>query len=50
MHDVEVGFFVPAADIVGFAQRASFQHAADRAAMIFHVQPVANLLAVAVDR
>ena len=50
MHDVEIGFLVPAADVVHLAQPALGQHRADRAAMILDVQPVADLLAVAVHR
>ncbi len=50
VHDLEVGLFVPAADVVGFTQAAGFEHAADGAAVVFHVQPVAHLLAVAIHR
>ena len=47
--DVEIGLFVPAADVVDLAHPASFQNAADGAAMVFHIEPVADLLTVAVD-
>ena len=47
--DVEVGLFVPAADVVGLAHPARFENAADGAAMVFDIEPVADLLAVAVD-
>lgn len=47
---VEVGLFVPAADIVGLAQLPGFEDPADGAAMVLDVEPVADLLAVAVDR
>ena len=50
MHDFQIGLLVPAADIVGLAGLAGFQHAADGAAVIAHIEPVADLLAVAVDR
>ena len=50
MHNVEIGFFVPAADVVHLAQKTLFQHAADRTATILHIQPVADLLAVTVHR
>ena len=46
--DVDVGFFVPAAHVVGFTQLARFEHAADGAAVVAHVEPVAHLHAVAV--
>jgi hypothetical protein len=49
-HHVDIGLFVPAADVVGLAQRTRLEHAPDRAAVVGHVQPVAHLLAVAVDR
>ena len=49
MDDVEVGFFVPAADVVDLAHPARFEDAADGAAVVFHIEPVADLLAVAVD-
>ena len=47
---IDVGFFVSAADVVGLAHPARFQHAPDGAAMILDVEPVANLHAVTVDR
>ena len=49
MDDVEVGLLVPAADVVDLAYPARFEDAADGAAVVFHVEPVADLLAVAVD-
>ncbi len=48
--DLDVGLLVPAAHVVGLTQTAAFEHAADGAAMVFHVQPVANLHAIAVHR
>ena len=48
VHDLDVGLFVPAAHVVGLAQASGLQHAADRAAMVLHVQPVAHLHAVPV--
>ena len=50
VHDFDVGLFVPAADVVDLAELASFQHAADGAAVVLHIQPVAHLHAVAVNR
>jgi len=49
-HDAQVGHLVVAADVVGFTRPARFEHAADGAAVVAHVEPVAHLLAVAVDR
>ena len=49
-HDLEVGFFAAAADVVGLSGLAGLQHAADGAAVVAHIQPVAHLLAVAVHR
>ena len=50
VHDLVVGFLVPAADVVGLAETAAGQHRADRAAVVVHKEPVAHLLSVAVDR
>ena len=50
MHDVDVRFFVPAADVVDLAQLARFKYPANGAAVVFNVQPVADLLTIAVDR
>ncbi len=49
VHDVDVGLFVPATHVVGLAQVPGFQHTADGAAVIFDVEPVADLHAVAID-
>jgi len=50
LDDVAVGFFVPAADVVGFARLAGLQYAANGAAMVADVEPVAHLQPVAVQR
>ena len=50
VNNVEVGLFVPAANVVGLTQAAACQDGADAAAMVAHIQPIANLLTVAVDR
>ena len=47
MDDVDVGLFVPAADIVNLAHPARFEDAADGAAVVLDVEPVADLLAIA---
>ena len=49
MDDVEVGLFVPAADVVNLAHLARLKDAVDGAAVVFHIEPVADLLAVAVN-
>jgi hypothetical protein len=42
VHDLNVGLFVPAADVVGFAKTPSFQHTLDGAGVVFDVEPVAT--------
>ena len=46
--DVDVGFFVPAADVVDLADFARFQYAANGAAMVFDIEPVTDLLSIAI--
>ena len=50
VHDVDIGLFVPAADVVGFTQLAGLQYAADGAAVVLDVEPVTHLHAIAVNR
>ena len=50
MDDVDVRLLVPATDVVGLTQVACVQHAADGAAMVFDVEPVADLHTVAIHR
>ena len=50
MHDVQIGLFVPAANVVSLAQAAPGQHRPDGAAMVFDIEPIADLLPVAVHR
>ena len=50
MNDFEVGLFVPAADVVNLANLSRFEYAANGAAMVFDVEPVADLLSIAVHR
>ena len=49
VHNFDVGLFVPTAHVVGLAQAASFQYAADGTAVVFHVQPVTHLHAIAIN-
>jgi hypothetical protein len=48
VHDLDVGLLVPAADVVDLAGLAGLQDGADGAAVVGDVEPVADLLAVAV--
>ena len=48
--DLKVGFFIPAADVVGFPHASRFQYAADGGAMVLYIEPIADLLAIAVNR
>jgi hypothetical protein len=48
--DIDVGFFIPAADVVGLAHPACLQYAAYGVAMILDIEPVAYLQAIAVNR
>src|SRR5690554_1202702 len=50
VHDFDVLFFVMAADVVGFAGFAFGDDFVEGAGVIFHKQPVADLVAFAVDR
>jgi len=49
VHDLEVGFFVATAHVINLAHAPGGEHAADGAAVVLHVEPVAHLQAVAVD-
>ena len=50
MHHIEVGFFIPATDVVGFTQFARLKHTANSTAVVFNVEPVADLLTITIDR
>ena len=47
--NLQVGFFVVTADIVGLPHVPFVDHAVQRTYVIFDIQPVANLLAIPVD-
>ena len=49
MDDFQVGFFVPAANVIGFPDPARFENSPDGTAVVLDVEPVANLLTIAVD-
>jgi len=48
--DIYIRPFVAAADIIGFAQLAFVENRIDAPTVVFDVQPVADIFAVAVDR
>ena len=50
VNDVEVGFFVPATNVVGLTQFTGFEHATDGATVVLNVEPVTDLLAITIDR
>ena len=50
LDDVDVLPFVEAADVVGFGNFAVMENHVDGASMVFHEEPVANVLALAVNR
>ena len=43
MHDLQVGFFVPPADVIRFPDYAIGEDPPDRNAMVFYVEPVTDL-------
>ena len=49
MADIYIGPFVYATYIVGFAQLASAYYGIDAGAVVFDIQPVAYIAAVAID-
>ena len=49
MDDFEIGLFVPAAYVVGFAHPPPCQHQTQRARMVVDKQPVADVVTLAVD-
>ncbi len=50
VHHLEVGALGTAADVVSPPGLATFENQFDAAAVVFHVQPIAHVLTVAVDR
>ena len=49
-YNFEIGLLIPAPDIIDLARAALFEHALKRRAMIGDVNPVADVLAVTIDR
>ena len=50
VNDFQVGRLVIAANGIGLADTAFLNHLPDGLAVIFHIQPVAHLLTIAIDR
>ncbi len=48
--DIEVRFLVPAADVIGLSGPSSGENTANGGTMVVHVQPVAHLQAIPVNR
>ncbi len=46
LHDLEIVLFAVATDVVGLADTPGFEHAADCAAVVPHVEPVPHLQTV----
>ena len=49
LHDLDSGLFVPATHVLDLTQEPGFKHAAACAAMVFDIQPIANLHNVPLD-
>ncbi|MNE07535.1 hypothetical protein D3C80_1001580 [compost metagenome] len=50
MHHLQVLLLVVTADVVGLTHHASGDHGIERAGMIFHIEPVTDLVALAIHR
>ncbi|KVK77358.1 hypothetical protein WS90_22390 [Burkholderia cepacia] len=50
MHNFDVPFLVPATNVISLAERTIGENGANCRAVIFDVEPVTNLLAIAIDR
>lgn len=49
MDDLQVGFFVPPANVIRFPDYAIGEDPPNRNAMVFYVEPVTDLLTIPVD-
>jgi hypothetical protein len=49
MNHFQIGFFIPAADIVSFPNPTLLQYQAQGTRMIIHIQPVADVVALAIN-
>ena len=50
VYHIEVRALIEAADIVSFADAPALQNKPDGCGMVFHVEPIADLLSIAIDR
>ena len=50
LHDIEIGLFVESTYIIYLTRAATLQHGIDSLGMVFHIEPVADILALAIDR
>jgi hypothetical protein len=50
MHHVQILLLVVTADVVGLSDQTSCHHLVERARVIFHIEPVTDLVALAIDR
>jgi hypothetical protein len=46
MNDIKIGHFISTTYIVGFNHCASLKHPTNCTAVVFHVKPITNLLAI----
>lgn len=50
LDDVDIGAFIMSADIVDFAFAACADNQVDSRAVVFHIEPIADVLAITVNR
>lgn len=50
VHDLQILFFVMTTDVVGLTDSASGDHGVERTGVIFHIEPIADLVTLAIDR
>ena len=50
LHDIDILFFVESAHIIDFADTAAFQYGIDSLSVVFHIEPVAHIVALTIDR
>src|SRR3546814_9998370 len=46
---LEVSLFVPSANVISLARNTGLQHAANGTTVVFYIQPVTDLLAIAIN-
>ena len=50
MNHFKVGFFIVAADVVDLPWGSGFKHVLNGLAMVFHIEPIANVKTIAINR